>query len=258
MIPVSAQELAFFHHALIAIFALAGVTLVALLFITAPYGRHATRRWGPLLPGVVAWIVMELPAAVALPLCCAISPRPLDAATLALVALWELHYLHRTFVFPLRRRRSLHAMPIAIALMGFTFNVFNGWLNGRWLTAIGPLRDVSWLGDPRFLAGAIVFLCGFGMNVHSDEVLLHLRKPGETGYQIPRGGVYRFVSCPNYLGEILEWSGFALAAWSPAGLAFAVYTIANLLPRALAHHRWYRVKFIDYPPERRAIIPGLL
>ena len=80
----------------------------------------------------------------------------------------------------------------------------------------------------------------------------------ETGYKIPRGGLYRWVSCPNYLGELLEWTGFALASWCLPGLAFAVYTAANLVPRAVAHHRWYRERFPDYPAGRRALIPGLL
>ena len=31
-----------------------------------------------------------------------------------------------------------------------------------------------------------------------DAVLRRLRQPGESGYQIPRGGLYRFISCPNY------------------------------------------------------------
>jgi hypothetical protein len=66
------------------------------------------------------------------------------------------------------------------------------------------------------------------------------------------------VSCPNYLGEIIEWSGWALATWSLAGAAFALYTIANLAPRAVAYHRWYRESFNDYPPARRALLPFIL
>jgi protein-S-isoprenylcysteine O-methyltransferase Ste14 len=73
-----------------------------------------------------------------------------------------------------------------------------------------------------------------------------------------RGFLFEHVSCPNYLGEIVEWTGWALAAWSLAGLSFAFWTIANLAPRALAHHRWYRERFPEYPPFRRAIVPWVL
>ena len=56
-------------------------------------------------------------------------------------------------------------------------------------------------------------------------------------------------------GEILEWTGWAVATWSLGGLAFCVFTAANLIPRARSNHRWYRENFSDYPPNRRALIP---
>ena len=37
-----------------------------------------------------------------------------------------------------------------------------------------------------------------------------------------------------------------------------LYTAANLAPRALAHHAWYRERFPGYPPRRRALIPFVL
>ena len=57
------------------------------------------------------------------------------------------------------------------------------------------------------------------------------------------------------LTKILEWTGFAIAAWSLPGLAFAVFTFANLAPRAFANHKWYKEKFPDYPEERKALLP---
>ena len=95
------------------------------------------------------------------------------------------------------------------------------------------------------------------LNKAADRQLALLGRNGE-GYQVPRGGLYRWVSCPNYLGEIIQWTGWAIAAWSLAGWIFAIWTFANLAPRAIAHHRWYRQTFEDYPPERRALIPYLL
>jgi protein-S-isoprenylcysteine O-methyltransferase Ste14 len=88
-------------------------------------------------------------------------------------------------------------------------------------------------------------------------VLVRLRAPGATGYAIPRGGLYELVTCPNYLGEIVIWCGWALASWSWAGVAFAVYTLANLAPRARSHQAWYRATFPDFPKARRAMIPWL-
>ena len=90
-----------------------------------------------------------------------------------------------------------------------------------------------------------------------EAVLLRLREPGETGYKVPGKGLHRLVAAPNYLGEIVEWLGWALLTTSPAALGFAVYTIANLAPRARAHLAWYRARFPDYPPSRKALVPGV-
>lgn len=75
------------------------------------------------------------------------------------------------------------------------------------------LIQIDWTKDPRFCIGWVVLVVGFLINVSSDNILIHLRQPGETGYKIPRGGLFRYVSCPHYLGEIIEWTGFALLSW---------------------------------------------
>ena len=80
----------------------------------------------------------------------------------------------------------------------------------------------------------------------------------EKDFWIPEGFLYRWVSCPNYLGEIIQWTGFAVAMNALAGWSFVCWTIANLLPRALRHHQWYIQQFEDYPASRRAIVPGIL
>lgn len=51
------------------------------------------------------------------------------------------------------------------------------------------------------------------------------------------GGVFEYVSGANFLGEIMEWAGFALAAHSVHSLAFAFFTAAVLSSRAVAHHK---------------------
>jgi protein-S-isoprenylcysteine O-methyltransferase Ste14 len=239
--------------------ALAGaVSFLVLLFVPAPYGRHARGGWGPGLPSRLAWIVQELPAPLVFAIVFFAGEHAGRLVPLLLLGLWQLHYLQRTFVFPLLMRVGDKRTPLVTASLAFVFNCANGALNA-YAISHGALRHTdAWLGDPRFLAGVALFFTGFAINLHADAVLRRLRRPGETGYKIPTGGLYRYVSCPNYLGEILEWLGFALAAWTWAAAVFAGFTIANLLPRALAHHRWYRETFPDYPRERRALVPGAL
>ena len=113
----------------------------------------------------------------------------------------------------------------------------------------------DWLSDVRFQSGLVLFIFGAAINVYTDYKLISLRKPGETGYKIPQGGIFNYLSCPNHFGEILEWVGYAVLSWSLPGLVFAFWTFANLAPRALAHHRWYQEQFPNYPVARKALLP---
>lgn len=239
------------------IFGLALLTFITLLFITAPYGRHYQSGWGVTLPARLAWIVMELPAVVVFLAVYFSGAHPGNLVALVLLCLWQMHYLHRTFIFPFRLKAGAKPMPLLVVGMGFLFNCLNGYINAYFLTTMAHYR-ASWVTSPHFMVGAALFFLGFYINYRSDSILFRLRKAGEKGYQIPRGFLFGWVCSPNYFGELLEWSGFALAAWSLPALGFALYTAANLVPRALAHRRWYRKTFEDFPQKRKAIIPGLL
>lgn len=237
--------------------ALAIPTFLALLFLPAPYGRHERKGWGPTLPARLGWVLMESPSVWFFAWVYALGPRALQPVPLCFLALWQLHYLYRTFAFPFLMRLEGKRMPAMVAVMAILFNLLNDWVNARWISALGDY-PVSWLSSWQFTVGVAMFLGGLALHVTSDRALRNLRAPGETGYRIPRGGAFEWVTAPNYLGEIIEWTGWAIATWSPAGLAFALYTFANLAPRALSHHRWYRERFPDYPRRRRALLPFLL
>lgn len=229
-----------------------------LLFFTAPYGRHVRAGWGPTVPNHIGWILMETPAVLSILYFCLGTRRHGLQAVWVLLGIWQIHYLYRTYIFPFLIQSRGKRMPLLIVLSGMGFNVFNGYLNGRHLAWSADNYPFAWLGDPRFLVGMCLFVCGFVINIYSDNVLIHLRRDSNTGYAIPRGGLYRWISCPNYFGELIEWCGWALLTWSMAGLVFAVWTAANLVPRALSNHRWYKQQFQDYPSSRKAIVPLIL
>ena len=237
--------------------ALGVATFVALSFITAPYGRHARKGFGRFVPQRLAWFLMEAPAVFLWGAIYFAGAHALEAAPLAFLFVWQTHYLQRTIVFPFRIRPNAKGTPITIIVSAVVFNMLNAYVNARWVSELGAYPS-STLMAPHFAIGVVVFALGLLMNVRADGVLARLRAPGESGYKIPRGGAFELVSCPNYAGEILEWVGWAIATWSLAGLAFALYTAANLVPRALSHHAWYRATFDDYPTERRALVPYVL
>ena len=240
---------------------------LTLQFQSAPYGRYeqgASRLWGPRMNGRLAWFLQELPCVV-LPLfnLSRVATRPPPAAA-ALLAMYLFHYANRALVYPLRIRGG-RPTPFSVFLMALAFCVINGHLQSRWLLAFADHAGTS-IASPRFAAGSALWAAGLAANWHADGVLRSLRAaaaPAADGskahYRIPRGGLFEFVSGANFLGEIVEWAGWALAAGDArlAG-AFAFFTACNIGPRAVAHHEWYLEKFKgEYPSHRRALIPFL-
>jgi hypothetical protein len=251
------NEMLFYRILLYSWLVLAPVIFCVLFFCSVPYGRHSRSGWGRIIKPRFGWLVMEAPAAAGMIFWFCMGEF-LTTAAFLLLLIWETHYIFRAFIYPFLIKKRVRQMPVSIMLIALLFNLVNTYLNGRWLTHFSGGIAMSWLSDPRFLAGVSLFIIGFVINHQSDFILLGLRKKGDTGYYIPYGGLFRWISCPNYFGEILEWVGWAVAVWSLAGLSFALWTTANLLPRAIIHHKWYRNHFPAYPKGRKAIFPGIL
>ncbi|KAG8994251.1 hypothetical protein FRB90_000499, partial [Tulasnella sp. 427] len=261
-----------------------------LLVKNAPHGRfspnnnQSSTSWYQNLTvdGTWSWIVMELVSPITLLYAYLAGPAaekrevpPLRHPSTLLAGLWVMHYFNRAVISPLRtpaRSRSHITIPFAAA----AFNIFNGGLNGFWLS-FGVVRSDGW-SSKAFWASIGLFIVGWVGNVLHDEVLLDIRKDAKSSksggdsekpkYGIPRGYLYRYISFPNYLCEWLEWTGFALAASIASNWATPIYEsphwlfvaneVATMLPRALSGHQWYHDKFDDYPKERKAVIPFLL
>jgi 3-oxo-5-alpha-steroid 4-dehydrogenase 1 len=202
-------------------------------------------------------VIMEAPAPIAFAVCAMVGDVNFAIVNLVFLGLWEAHYIHRAFIYPFSLRGEAKRMPLSVVAFGIMFNFMNGYLNGRYIFSISGGYANSWLIDPRFILGIVLFITGYIINRQSDQELRQLRKPGESGYKISNTRFFRWVSSPNYLGEITIWVGWAIATWSLPGLAFAFWTAANLVPRARANHAWYRHTFADYPPERKALLPRI-
>jgi 3-oxo-5-alpha-steroid 4-dehydrogenase 1 len=228
------------------------------LFITAPYGRHSKTSWGPMISNRLGWFFMEIPALIVFLAFAATSKAFSNNVVMVIILAWVLHYFHRAVIFPLRIRTKGKKMPVLIAVFAFTFNLMNGFINGYWFGHLSEGYDTSWFMDPRFIIGIIMFGTGYFINQYHDRILIKLRKSIKTGYAIPQTGLFKYISCPNFFGEMVEWAGFAVMTWCLPSLSFFVWTFANLVPRAIDHHKWYRKTFSDYPHNRKAIIPFIL
>jgi 3-oxo-5-alpha-steroid 4-dehydrogenase 1 len=251
------NEKTLFNYLILAGFVLAAMVFVALFFVVAPYGRHLRRGWGPALSDRTGWIIMEFMAPVGFILCFIFGQYKSSITGLVFLAMWELHYMHRAFIFPFTLRNTNNRMSLVVISLGLLFNVAMSYLNGRYIFNFSGGYDNRWLITPQFIIGAAFFIGGYVINRQSDLILRGLRQPGESGYKVPYGGLYRWISCPNYFGEIVQWTGWAIATWSLPGVVFAVWTAANLAPRARSHQHWYKEYFPRYPSERKALVPGI-
>lgn len=246
------------YHQLI--FGWMAVALVAFLYLlrqNAPYGRHTRPGWGPTLDNRLGWFLMEFPVIVVFLVSYLWNNTAVSGLTVFFGLCFLLHYVNRSIFFPLRLRTSGKRMPWVIVLSAIGFNLVNGWSLGYYFGRFANYSDTWWM-DIRFFAGLAIFILGLGINWYSDNILINLRKPGSTDYVIPTGGLFGRISCPNLFGELLEWTGFAIMTWCLPAFAFVFWTAANLIPRALAHHRWYVSKFETYPKSRKAVIPFVL
>jgi 3-oxo-5-alpha-steroid 4-dehydrogenase 1 len=194
---------------------------------------------------------------------------------------------------------------MAVIPMTSVFNAANGFAMGSYLSS--PLAH-AYLRDafcrPTFYVLLVMWAIAFIGNIAHDEVLYEIRRKAKTQstekrsgkdkvnvvlsanreyYGVPYGLLYKYISFPNYLCELLEWSAFAVAAAPLPPLSkvleslsalsldsilhadippefahpylFLIGTLLPMVPRAYRAHRWYHKTFPSYPKERKAIVP---
>ena len=168
------------------------VVFVALYFVEAGYGKMISDKWGPAINNKVAWVIMECPVFFVMLYLWGMSDRTFEIAPLIIFLIFQSHYFQRSFIFPcLLKGKS--KMPITVMAMGFLFNMVNGAIQGYWIFYLSPadMYTADWLTTPQFIIGTCIFIIGFIINLHSDYVIRHLRKPGDTKHYLPKKGMYK-------------------------------------------------------------------
>ena len=230
-------------------------TFIVLLKVTAPYGKFTSVLWGPSMSFKWGWALQEIVSLVSFSIFFLLGGIEGKSVVWIFFMIWNIHYINRSIFFPLRQDQK-NKCPIIIVLSAIFFNIINGFINGYFL---GSLADYSWsyMLSTNFILGSIILTIGVIINIKSDNILLNIKKKHKS-YQIPKGYMYKYISCPNYFGEIIEWLGFYIMTLSAPALLFVFWTLCNLVPRAISNHSWYISKFPNYPRDRKAIIPFIL
>lgn len=258
----------FYDTALLVGFVYAALVFVSSFFGTAAYGGRfggGKRSKGIKLHAKTGWVLMELPGLLVFPIVYFMGKNADQPVPLFFLAIWLIHYTNRALVCPLLMRvqpGSSSSFSLNVVIAGWLTLFLHGYFNAAYITEFGAQYTVEWFSDWRFQTGLGVYLFGFLLNLHSDHILRNLRSkhpsPDEPRYKIPYGGFFKWVSCPQYLGEILSFTGFALMTWNLGAVFVLAMTVGNLVPRAIYTHRWFKKNFDEYPASRRAIFPGLL
>ena len=230
------------------------IAFIALLFKSAPYGRHSMSSWGPSMPSRLGWILMESPAVYLMLLFLIFFSNSLGIIELTFTLIWMVHYIHRSFIWPIRAKLEGKRITLLVVLLAAFFNIVNVYIQGSWIFNFGSY-ETEWFWSPFFIIGLSIFLIGLYINIKSDNILIKLREKYGSGYHIPKGFLFNKISSPNYFGEILEWLGWFIMTLSPAGLVFFIWTMANLIPRAKSNHEWSLENIENYPKDRKKVIP---
>ena len=249
------DEYLVFYYLTYAVWGLGALLFFVTLLMPAPYGRYHLNALGPTIPNRMGWAIKESPGFFVFAAVFYLGDYGDSVASLIMGGLWLAHYFNRAFLMPLVFTKAKgRRMSVVVCVGGFLYNAFIAGMLGRWVSQFGQYSD-TWVYEPHFLIGVAIFLVGMYINVKSDLYLVGLRNRKAKGYSIPHGGLFRNLTSPNYLGELIEWIGWAVLTWSTIGLALAFCVAAQVFPRSLSHRTWYRRKFTDYPTERKAIIP---
>lgn len=223
---------------------LAFIVFIALHYVKAGYGIMYTNKWGPTINNKIGWLLMESPVFFAMLLLFWFSDRRSELVPIIFLIIFEIHYFQRSFIFPFLIKTK-GRMPLSIICSGIVFNLLNAFMQGGWIFYVSAPQQypLSWLYSPQFIIGVFVFTSGLFINIKSDSIIRNLRKPGDKAHYLPEGGLFNYVSSANYFGELLEWIGFAILTWSWAGAVFALWTFANLAPRAKNINQRYAKEF---------------
>ena len=251
---------------------LAVVTFILQVRKPARYGRHEKHSGRLYIPQRLAHMLSDgIPGVLFFTVLYFVVGRNFaNPINIVFYCLFTIHYIHRGIIHPLVMRYGNSKVSLFIPVAGFVANLLYHYVNVDFISSACFYPDYYY--DPRFIIGVILFIVGFVINRMADTYLAYLRcrknkeeddskavdNDGGGKYFIPECCLFKLVVNPNYLGEGIEWLGWAIATWSLPGLVWWLFTMATFIPRSRHNLAWYRRQFEDFPTYRRGMIPFIL
>jgi len=197
------------------------------------------------------WFIYCLFALRILPVYGAKGETPLNDTQKIAFMLWMVHYTKRLLESIFVHEFGTLTMPI--------FNLFkNCAYYWSFAAAVGynvnipnPTPLPSWhvfVGFPWFCTFMILnFICHMRLK--------YMRPKGTNDFVIPHGGLFEYITCPNYFCEIMTWFGFnILTGFTIAGVAFNIVGTLQMLQWATQRRDKYKKLFGSKWPNKRYVL----
>jgi len=173
---------------------------------------------------------------------------------------WSFHYIKRILETIFVHRFSHATMPI----FNLAKNCSHYW--GGAILVSYFVNHPSFTPPPleRVYFGLALFVVSELFNLICHLQLAALRPAGSKDRKIPRGLFFELVSCPNYLFEILAWTGFTILTQTLTAGLFTLLGAVQMWFWALTKHIRYRKDFNgkdgrpQYPRNRKVLVPFIL
>lgn len=158
-----------------------------------------------------------------------------------------LHFVKRTLEVLFVHKYSGYMQTFTFVIIVVTYALIGGMISGLNVKAIPAM-------DALFYLGIVLFIIGEVGNYYHHKLLADLRS-GTTGYFIPRGGWFKYATCPHYFFELLAWLGIVLMSRHLFTVLAFIAMFGYLTGRSIKTRAWYRERFKDYPADRKFMIP---
>jgi len=104
---------------------------------------------------------------------------------------------------------------------------------------------------------SLIFTVAWYHQLEAHKIFANLKIKNSNTHSIPEGSLFKYVSCPHYMCEIIMYTclmGILGTSHKTGVLVWAWVTINQVIAATMSH-QWYLTKFEEYPTGRKAIIP---
>ena len=104
---------------------------------------------------------------------------------------------------------------------------------------------------------SLIFTVAWYHQLEAHKIFANLKIKNSSTHSIPEGSLFKYVSCPHYMCEIIMYTclmGILGTSHKTGVLVWAWVTINQVIAATMSH-QWYLTKFEEYPVGRKAIVP---